>query len=247
MAEEMEDNVSRETSEEERDFVVSEEQQAQEQRPEWLPEKFKNPEDFAKSYSSLERRLSEGEDGFREQFMEEISNAVAEDVPDSADDYELPEGIDEQLAADDPLLDWWANHSHANNFTQEEFQEGIEMYRLALMDKEGGEIDQEAEIAQLGDNAPERLDAVRSFSQEFFAEEEFAEIAELCATATGVKAMERIMSAMSETGDIQSQASGGLNEDALKEMMRDERYWKQGQRDLNFVKEVDEGFEKLYR
>jgi len=155
MDEEMEDNVSRETSEEERDFVVSEEQQAQEQRPEWLPEKFKNPEDFAKSYSSLERRLSEGEDGFREQFMEEISNAVAEDVPDSADDYELPEGIDEQLAADDPLLNWWANHSHENQFTQEEFQEGIEMYREALEGAKGETIDSEAEIASLGDNAPE--------------------------------------------------------------------------------------------
>ena len=59
--------------------------------------------------------------------------------------------------------------------------------------------------------------------------------------------MERIMAAMSETGDIQSQATGSLNEEALREMMRDERYWKQGKRDLNFVKEVDEGFAKLYR
>ena len=59
--------------------------------------------------------------------------------------------------------------------------------------------------------------------------------------------MERIMAAMSETGDIQSQATGSLNEEALREMMRDDRYWKQGQRDLNFVKEVDEGFAKLYR
>ena len=245
--EEVNEDVSRETSEEERDFVVSEEQEAQEQRPEWLPEKFKTPEDFAKSYSSLERRLSEGEDGFREQFMEEIANAVAEDVPDSPDDYLLPDGIDEELAATDPLLDWWAKHSHENQFTQEEFQEGIEMYRLALMDQEGEPINQEEEIAKLGDNAPERLDAIRSFSQEFFPEEEFAEVAELCATATGVQAMERIMAAMSETGDIQSQATGSLNEEALREMMRDERYWKQGKRDLNFVKEVDEGFAKLYR
>jgi len=247
MDEEMEDNVSRETSEEERDFVVSEEQQAQEQRPEWLPEKFKNPEDFAKSYSSLERRLSEGEDGFREQFMEEISNAVAEDVPDSADDYELPEGIDEQLAADDPLLNWWANHSHENQFTQEEFQEGIEMYREALEGAKGETIDSEAEIASLGDNAPERLDAVESFAKEFFPEDEFNEIAELCATAKGVEAFERIMQAMSEAPDIQSQATNSLDEETLRQMMRDERYWKQGQRDLNFVKEVDEGFEKLYR
>ena len=32
------------------------------QRPAWLPEKFKTPEDFAKSYSELERKLSQGGD-----------------------------------------------------------------------------------------------------------------------------------------------------------------------------------------
>ena len=28
------------------------------ERPEWLPEKFKTPEDLAKSYSELEKKLS---------------------------------------------------------------------------------------------------------------------------------------------------------------------------------------------
>lgn len=243
----VEENVSRETSEEERDFVVSEEQQAQEQRPEWLPEKFKSPEDFAKSYSSLERRLSEGEDGFREKFLEEINETVVEGVPETADDYMLPEGIDETLAPDNELLNWWANHAHSNNYTQDEFEEGINMYRDAIDNAVGGdEIDSEAEMAALGDNAPERLEAVRLFSEQFFTEKEFEEIAELCSTAEGVSAVERIMSALQESGNIDSQPTNTLDEDTLREMMRDERYWKQGQRDPNFVKEVDEGFEILY-
>ena len=243
----VEENVSRETSEEERDFVVSEEQQAQEQRPEWLPEKFKSPEDFAKSYSSLERRLSEGEDGFREKFLEEINETVVEGVPETADDYMLPEGIDETLAPDNELLNWWANHAHSNNYTQEEFEEGINMYRDAIDNAVGGdEIDSEAEMAALGDNAPERLEAVRLFSEQFFTEKEFEEIADLCSTAEGVSAVERIMSALQESGNIDSQPTNTLDEDTLREMMRDERYWKQGQRDPNFVKEVDEGFEILY-
>lgn len=243
----VEENVSRETSEEERDFVVSEEQQAQEQRPEWLPEKFKSPEDFAKSYSSLERRLSEGEEGFREKFLEEMNETVAEGVPETADDYMLPEGIDETLAPDNELLNWWANHAHSNNYTQDEFEEGINMYRDAIDNAVGGdEIDSEAEMAALGDNAPERLEAVRLFSEQFFTEKEFEEIAELCSTAEGVSAVERIMSALQESGNIDSQPTNTLDEDTLREMMRDERYWKQGQRDPNFVKEVDEGFEILY-
>ena len=247
MAEEMEDNVSRETSEEERDFVVSEEQQAQEQRPEWLPEKFKTAEDFAKSYSSLERKLSEGEEGFREKFLEEMNESVAEGVPESADDYLLPDGIDETLAPDNELLNWWANHSHSNNYTQDEFEEGINMYRDAIENAVGGEeIDSEAEMEALGDNAPERLEAVRLFSEQFFTEEEFGEIAELCSTAKGVSAVERMINALQESGNIDSQPTHTLDEDTLRQMMKDERYWKQGQRDPNFVKEVDEGFEILY-
>ena len=34
------------------------EQVEQEQRPEWLPEKFKNPEDLAKSYGQLEKKIA---------------------------------------------------------------------------------------------------------------------------------------------------------------------------------------------
>ena len=159
----------------------------------------------------------------------------------------LPEGIDETLAPDNELLNWWANHAHSNNYTQDEFEEGINMYRDAIDNAVGGdEIDSEAEMAALGDNAPERLEAVRLFSEQFFTEKEFEEIADLCSTAEGVSAVERIMSALQESGNIDSQPTNTLDEDTLREMMRDERYWKQGQRDPNFVKEVDEGFEILY-
>ena len=238
MAEEMEDNVSRETSEEEKDFVVAEDNQS-EIRPEWLPEKFKTGEDFAKSYSNLERKLSEG--------LEEINESVVEGVPESADDYLLPENIDETLAPDNELLNWWANHSHSNNYTQDEFEEGINMYRNAIENAVGGEeIDSEAEMEALGDNAPERLEAVRLFSEQFFTEEEFGEIVELCSTAQGVSAVERMIDALQESGNIDSQPTHTLDEDTLRQMMKDERYWKQGQRDPNFVKEVDEGFEILY-
>ena len=38
-----------------------------------------------------------------------------------------------------------------------------------------------------------------------------------------------------------------LNEDELRSMMNDERYWKQGSRDQGFIKQVNDGFAKLYQ
>ena len=42
-------------------------QDNQSERPEWLPEKFKSPEDMAKSYSELEKKLSQPNDSEPEQ------------------------------------------------------------------------------------------------------------------------------------------------------------------------------------
>ena len=42
-------------------------QDNQSERPEWLPEKFKSPEDMAKSYSELEKKLSQPTDSEPEQ------------------------------------------------------------------------------------------------------------------------------------------------------------------------------------
>lgn len=50
------------------------------ERPEWLPEKFKSPEDMAAAYSELERKLSSGE----KLTDEEKSLAISKDSAESA-------------------------------------------------------------------------------------------------------------------------------------------------------------------
>ena len=40
--------------------------------------------------------------------------------------------------------------------------------------------------------------------------------------------------------------TGQQTEDGLREMMRDERYWSMTKRDPNYVRQVEEGFQKLY-
>jgi len=72
-------------------------------------------------------------------------------------------------------------------------------------------------------------------------------IERMCESADGIVALESIMNAIKEpTLADQAGISSNFNEVELTEMMRDERYWSPAKRDMNFVKQVDEGFKKLY-
>lgn len=214
------------------------------ERPEWLPEKFGTAEDLASAYSSLESKLGQKEEDYRKAFMEEIESEAYANRPASVGDYELPEGIDEQLANDNELLQWWANHSFENGFNQEEFSEGINMYMNAL---NADVPDYDAELARLGDNASARTEAVSLFANQFFPEEQLGAIERMCETADGIMALETIMSAMKDTAPATGVTpSAQVSEDQLRQMMMDDRYHNPAKRDPNFVKMVEDGFKKIY-
>lgn len=214
------------------------------ERPEWLPEKFGTAEDLANAYSSLESKLGQKEEDYRTAFMEEIEKEAYSNRPASVGDYELPEGIDEELAGDNELLQWWANHAFENGFNQEEFSEGINMYLGAL---NADVPDYDAELARLGDNASARTEAVSLFANNFFPQEQLSAIERMCETADGVMALETIMEAMKDGGPSADQiAAARMDEGALKQMMLDDRYHNPTKRDPNFVRQVEEGFKKIY-
>lgn len=61
--------------------ATSEEQPATEERPEWLDEKFNSPEDLAKAYNELQKKLSEP----KEETEEVASEETPQDNIDSSD------------------------------------------------------------------------------------------------------------------------------------------------------------------
>ena len=214
-------------------------------RPEWLPEKFNTPEDLASSYSQLESKLGTSQDEMRNELIAEFEKTALEGRPDTAGDYLVPEGLDDNLVNDNELFQWWANHAFENAYSQEEFEQGINMYAQAL---DANQPDLDAEKAALGENADARIEAVDLWSQKFFPEEYQDAILGLGASAKGIEALEFLMSQMSassmagNTGAIQP-----LNEGDLQSMMKDERYWNPAKRDNAYVQKVQEGFSKLYR
>ena len=230
---------------EERDFVVAEDlEQPSNERPEWLPEKYKTGEDLAKAYKELESKLGTKEEDFRAKFMEEIQSEAFKDRPETAGDYQLPDFVDQEQAVDNDLLRWWSEHSFENGYSQDEFQKGLEMYMQASM---ADVPDPDVELQKLGDNANARVEAAALFANQFFTEEHMPAIERLTETADGLQALEFIMEKMkSPSVNVDSNPVGQITEEGLRAMMEDERYWHPARRNNDYIKEVNDGFQKLY-
>ena len=212
-------------------------------RPEWLPEKFKSPEDLAKSYSELSQKLGAKEDDIREQLKAEMSEPK-EGVPDTSGDYQLPDFIDDETATDNAELRDWAEYSHEQGFTQDQFAKGLEMYAEAMS---AGMPDLDSESKRLGDNAAARIESVSLFANKFFPEETMGAIERLCESADGIMALEHIM-AQSQEPSIASMVDrpSQITADSLRTMMLDDRYHSPAHRDPAYIKTVEDGFKKLY-
>ena len=212
-------------------------------RPEWLPEKFNTPEDLSKAYNALSSKLGEKEEDVRNRLMEELQQQASEGVPEEAGGYELPDFVDPEEAVGNEMLQEWADHCHKNGYTHDEFQKGIEMYMNGM----GPEPDLQAESQKLGDNAEARIEAASLFANKFFPEEALPAIQRMCESADGIIALEAIMSQMQDPSvSDQTSIASNFDEVELREMMKDPRYSSHNQRDSNYVKMIDEGWQKLY-
>jgi hypothetical protein len=212
------------------------------ERPEWLPEKFNDPAELAKSYSELESKLgAKRDDIIKEHNEEKFINR-----PETKGDYELPDIIDSESATDNELLNWWSEHAFNNGFGQDQFKEGIEMYAKAI-EAAMPQNDLAAEQKKLGDNANTRIEAVSMFANKYFPDELSGAVERLGETAEGIMLIEHIMSQNKDTQiSAESSPVATFGEADLQAMMQDERYWNATRRDPNFVKQVDDGFKKLY-
>ena len=211
-------------------------------RPEGLPEKFNTWEDMAKSYSELESWKGKKEEDIRSGLLQELETEAYANRPASAGDYQIPEILDDAEAATNPLLKWWADYSWNNGLSQEEFDEGITKWAEHNAQPNLDDIKK-----SLGDNANARVESAQLFMQKFFPAEMQDAVAQLGTSKEGIMALELIQQKMQGTSPQQqiSQPSQ-LTQGDIEAAMRDPRYWDNKQRDMNYVREVEEKFKKLY-
>lgn len=215
------------------------------ERPEWLPEKFKNAEDMATAYGELSTKLGKGEEELRGTITKEMEEKAFADRPATVGEYVLPETIDEADAVDNELLNWWSKYSWDNGLSQGEFAEGIEKYADALAIKQP---DLEAVRKDLGDNANMRVEAVQLWMNKFFPDQGMQQaVAELGSSSAGIKALEHIIEQTKGSNvATPSVVTGQVTQADIETKMKDPRYWKQGQRDNAFIQEVNSDFKRLH-
>ena len=209
-----------------------------------LPEKFKSLEDMVESYSNLESKIGAKEEAFRDEFMKEMEEQAYANRPADVGDYVLPDSIDDEMATDNPLLQWWAKTAFENGYSQDEFAEGIDMYAQAI---NADVPDFDAELAKLGDNANARTEAASLFANQFFPDEMLGAVERMCETAEGIMVLEHVMEAMREGGPSNGAVEVSRETEAdLRQKMLDPRYHDPARRDPTFVKEVDDGFRRIF-
>jgi predicted transglutaminase-like cysteine proteinase len=214
------------------------------ERPAWLPEKFKSPEDLAKSYGELE--------SWRGKKEEELAATLLKDRPEAADKYELPKfesgNVDHDALAAHPLVGWWRDQAYKRGLSNDEFKAGVEQYVNALT---ANLPKAEEEVKKLGENATARLERVNAWVNATFTDpEEFAAVQQIGATATGIKALERVMKAAGGTVDVNTGDAGRTPDDSeaeIKKLMESKAYWHPADRDPKVVERVEKFFANKYR
>jgi len=234
------------------DEVPEQEQPPVAERPEYVPEKFYNPEtgeirteEMAKSYTQLETFSKGKESEMEEKIIEKLATEHAQNVPETYELPALPEGITEEMVEANPLTAWWKDTAKENGFTQEEFNDGVVAFVENLQSEE---TDMAHEMEKLGENADARVEAVDNFAQKFFPPDEYEAIVySLGTSAEGVRALERIMEqGKSGVNSEQfSQPEKKLTLEDARAMMSDKRYYDPKYRDPSFVAKVDAAFRMI--
>lgn len=222
------------------------------QRPDWLPEKFAGKDgtvDLSKvfeSYSNLESKMSTRNDHLRTQIMDEIRQGVPEEYDTTLEN--LPDGFEFQPDPEDPLFQTATEIAKEAGMNQEQFSKLLEGYvqHMASMLP-----DHEAEMGKLGDNAQARIEGAVNWMNANMPKgiaDWFSGVAD---TAEAVEFLEWVQAQTGEPnqngqGTMQSGTRPQISEGELRSMMQDPRYHDPNRRDPNFVRQVQEGWQRLY-
>jgi hypothetical protein len=213
-----------------------------------FPDKFKKdgkPDlaTFVTSYGELETRFNTK----TEDLKKEIAAETLKDRPAAADKYTLPElkGVDPKELAEHPMVGWWREQAFEAGLPQAKFAKAIETYIDKMQPKE---IPEETLKAQLGDSFKARIAAVDTWAAKTAKDAgELEAFKRIGTDPAGIKLLERL-AGLSGTGDTGTPASQQpeVTLESLRSMQQDPRYWNPGQRDPNWVRQVEEGYKKLY-
>ena len=234
---------------------VSQENTSEVQIPEYIPEKFWDTErneikveELGASYKALEQKLGMRTEDLVRQVQEDYENQRKSSVPESYEvklPQDIPEDVEITVDPEQELVKSWQQICKDNGLSQEVFDQGV----AAFVNNEiAGLPNLQEEMAKLGDNARERIEAADLWSKKYLSTDAYDAIANLASTAEGVKALEEIMS-LSKSKPLPNTntvVDVELDERDLQSMMQDPRYWKEGSKDPSYIRKVTDLYQKKY-
>ena len=207
-------------------WMMSEDIKGEGDAPEWFKSnKYKTVADQAKAYAGLESKLG-----------------AFTGAPEDGYKVELPEGIDAEIDAEDPMLVNFNDWATEAGLSQEAHSKLMEIYVNGLMEAQPAIED---EIKRMGKDAPQRINDFTSWAKANFDESEYQTLEGLATTAEGFGILEKMRGMLRET-DVSApdnvRSVDSTTKEALDELVKDPRYYESPA----FRKDVEKKFEDFY-
>ena len=214
-----------------------------------IPQKFLNEDGtlntdaLMKSYSELEKK---------------IGTMVS--VPDANADADARAKFNRAIGVPDDAAQYPVNAMFDDDTVREKFREiGLtvaqveKLYAIAeefLSPVLGDLFRMQSEVCALSElknffggdeKMNEALRAINAFGEKFLPREAFES---LCASPQGIQSVYKMMQSMEPDVRTEKNSTETLSDDALRRMMRDPKYWRDG--DAEYIRKIENGFKKLY-
>jgi len=213
-----------------------------------IPEKFRKDGKpdltaFVNSYGELETRFNTKTEELKKQLAEEM----AAGRPKAATEYALPKikDVDEKQLAEHPMVGWWREQAFEAGLPQDKFASAIEAYIERMQPQE---IPEETLRAELGDGFKTRIAAVDTWAAKTAKDEgEMDALRAIGTSPAGIRLLERLAGLGGAlAADSRADSVPEITLDKLREMQQDPRYWDPTRRETGWVRQVEEGYAKLY-
>jgi len=198
------------------------------ERPEWLPEKFKTPEDLVKAYHEMGTKIRE------------------KNEPPEAYDIKVTQGDEEQAielseAEVEVFKDANLTNDQAQKLTQYFHEHVIPEIVNAKAEVEKERLGLDWNMDPSSSEFTQQLAKVKSWAQQNLPE---AAVTELSRSAAGVKTLANLMEQGNQGHKVTGNtASSRPDRSQLQDLMNDERYWKG---DEDYRRYVQEQFQRAF-
>jgi|TARA_R110000744_G_scaffold71312_2_gene143631 hypothetical protein len=230
-------------------------------RPEYIPEKFWDPDDsstnleaLGRSYTELESFVGKKRDEIREDVITQYQTELNENRPESSNDYviQFPDDhalhpVQDQIDTEnDPLLSMWRETAHRAGLSNDEFSKGIETWVAAST----ANVQSRDDVSEsIGENGGARIEAVEMWAARNLGESEYEALTGMVTSSDSFLALEKLMntgkSANGRTSYSHESVVTKPTRDELNSAMNDPRYWDPGRRDMTYVKQVENMSKRL--